>query len=144
LLDNPALLLRDVQDVLSGGSLASRSIAGQLVRPALSELATARTGEEVVAATSSLEKFPETVLQSQNPAAILRRFGASQESLFQSGGTKFLETITPSLANLSKELGKPETIKAIEAVGVAVGSLVAHVNEFGQSAIGLGTGLVNA
>lgn len=80
LLNNPSLLRRDVEDVLSNSGSASRTVLGSLLRPSLGALNRSNSGEDLVRSTASLQGFTEAIENSSLLSVQLQRFSGYAEN----------------------------------------------------------------
>jgi hypothetical protein len=143
LLENTTLLLRDIQDVLGGGPLAQRTVLSQLVRPALTGNANAKTTEQVVAAFETLNKFPQVASNLDNPVVTLNKLEGALDNLRTAGGVEVLNALTPAFKELFEVLSKQETIDAVKSVGESVGQFASLFIKAKVNAVDFGQGFIN-
>jgi hypothetical protein len=139
LLDNPALLNRDLQDVLSGLPQARRTILGSLIRDTLPDLAKANSGADIEKALSSKSVFADVAAQSQNVVAVQNRLAGAQELVKTAGGEAFLNAQKPGLQFETAITNDPQSKLFAQNLGEITGNLDA----LGRS-IGSVTGLIGS
>ena len=123
LLENPALLNRDLQDVLSGLPQAQRTILGSLIRGALPTMANARSGGDVLKSLMPYEGFSTAVSESMNIRAVQARLEGARELNSTLGGEAYFGAIKPGLVGLKGVLEDKETRRAQEIMGESLGRI---------------------
>lgn len=127
LLDNPNLLLRDLQDYVTGGALSKRTILSQLggFRQASTAVGNATTEEEFLKAIRPIASYEQTVRGSGSVAAVQQRLEGAQDQLRTIAGTELLNIIKEPLANLAKGLGASDTENTFKNLGRVFGEISA-------------------
>lgn len=131
LLENPALLNRDLQDVLSGLPQAKRTILGSLLRDSLPDLAKASDAAGIEKALQSKQVFADVAGASTNIVAVQHRLQGAQEAINTAGGQKFLEAQKPSLQFETSIANLDVIKKANEDFGELTGAVEGVTRSFG-------------
>jgi hypothetical protein len=142
LLEQTNLVLRDIEDVISGGPQASRTILSQLIgRPSVEGLKNARSIEDVVKALERLGPLAEAATSANNPAALLNKIGGAIDLLNTTGGERLLTALTPALERFFNVLSDEKTVEAAgklgNVLGIALGKfqdINTGLFEFGRNA----------
>jgi len=143
LLENTTLLLRDIQDVLGGGPLASRTVLSQLIKPSIGGLQNAKSIEDVVKSLEKLSAFPEIAKGLDNPIVSLNKLSGALDNLQTVAGDVLLKTMVPAIDAFTKELTEEDTLKAAEVVGKTLGEMTAVMFKVGVQGVKLGKDLSN-
>lgn len=144
LLENPTLLLRDIQDVLGGGPLAQRTVLSQLIKPAFGAgLQRAKSGGELVTSLESLSAYPEIATGLDNPIVAINKFQGALDNLNTAIGTSFLDAVIPAIKNFTEVLQDPDTKKAGETLGTLAGQLGGFGKDLAAAAVGFATNQIN-
>ena len=144
LLENPSLLNRDLQDVLSGLPQAQRTVLGSVIRQSIPGLAAAKSGGDVVRALDPQAAYAEVVKNSDNPAAVLDRTEGARSNFLTAAGNAAAEASRPGVRAVGLSLEDPKTLEAAKTFGAAVGGVDAAFQKAQASGIKLGAGLVSA
>lgn len=144
LLENPALLNRDLQDVLSGLPQANRTILGSLLRSSLPGLGSAKNGDDIVKALDKIAPFAETVKNSNLAPAVLDRLSGQQELLNTKGGEAFFDVLKPGVKNLTDVLKTDDVQQAVATLGTTMGTLAKFSIDLTSNFTKLGAGILNS
>lgn len=146
LLDNPNLLLRDVNDLLSGGTLARRTVLSQLsgVKQAIPELENAKSAEDQVRIlTKYLSEFADVAVGLDTPSTNLNKLSGALESLKAQTGTSYLDALSPAIKVFTDTLKDPEVIKATTSIGKSLGELTGKFTVFAADLAKSSSSVVN-
>jgi uncharacterized protein YwlG (UPF0340 family) len=91
LLQNPAQLRRDVEDILLGLPQAGRTTLGAAIRPVVNKVAFAKTADEVDEATKELDKFVQTLRDSPSAIVQFNRIAGATSNTFTLLGDSLLQ-----------------------------------------------------
>lgn len=106
LLNNPAQLRRDVEDLLSG--LPNRTVLGSLIKGFAPGLGKATSGEEYIRASSGLAQFPAVLAGSKNsPVVAFAQLNSAIDNLNTTVGDKLITSLIPGINALSSALRDP-------------------------------------
>lgn len=146
LLDNTSLLLRDLEDVISGGPNAGRTVLGNLagVKQAVPQLRRAGSAEEFVAILErTLGAFEKAAVGLENPSVTINKLAGALDNLKTVAGTEILGQLAPALKDLFEVLKAPETIAAAQKLGSTIGALEAAFVKADAAAIKYGANFIN-
>lgn len=121
LLENPTLLLRDIQDVFSGGPAAQRTLLSQVIKPSLQGIIQAGSAEDIDKATESLNGFVDAVKNSNNVAVQLNRLSGALDLLYTTAGSALVEQLTPGVKSLADALRSDDLQKSVKSLGEDIG-----------------------
>ena len=157
LASDPNLIRRGVEDIVGGGSQASRTELGSALRGIAPQLfsGSIRTEEDIKKATLSLEDLVDAIKNSDKATVEYQRALGSLQLAQQELGRGILEGIAPGLKALNDELAKADTTNALKELGTAIGELgsavvknvtplIRSASQGGASATGTAAGLISA
>lgn len=122
--NNPTLIRRDFEDILSGSPVGKRTQAGIALRNFAPELFGGfNTGEELLRATAKLEQFVTAVQNSGQGALQLVRIMGELNSVFTVFSDAVLQSAEPALKALADTLADPLILDASRELGKALGEI---------------------
>lgn len=143
LLNNPSLLNRDLQDVLSGLPQANRTLLGSLIRPSLPKLSKATTGAGVVSALQNQSAFADVAINSTNPQALANKLSGAEDQLKTVGGEAFLKAQSAGVQIETSVLKMQVMEDSARNLGEALGNLDGSMRVAGVGFRTLGAVIVN-
>lgn len=127
LLENPTLLLRDIQDVISGGPQAQRTLLSQIIKPSISGIVNAQSAGDIEKATESLQGFVDAIKNSDNAVVQLNRLSGAIDSLQTVAGAELISQLTPGIKALANALSDPKIQNAVKNLGESIGGQLSEV-----------------
>lgn len=144
LLENTSLLLRDIEDVVSGGPQAKRTILSQLIgSQAVRGFQTATSADDIIKATASLASLAQTATTLNNPIVAFQKNAGALDNALTAAGDKLVTAMVPGLNALTAVLAKPETLAAAEKLGDALGTFTSASLKFVAKSLDLGQAFTN-
>jgi hypothetical protein len=137
LASNPAVTRRDIFDIASGTSQASRTALGSRLPEIVGNLKNARTEDEILKATDALDKFIEAFKNDSGAVTQIQRFNAQFEILKTNFGESFVGQFGVGFKALADSVSDPKVVQAFNEAAAGLGALLNEALKFSAKAVPL-------